>query len=465
MTPGPGGALGGSAGEAAGSFAFLQGEGTALTLNVAAGQSTTIANDIADEDDLTDGVNTATLVKTGAGTLILNGAAAVDVTVAEGSLGGDGSTGDLTVADGATLAPGTSAGDLTTGDLVLESGATLAAEIGGTVAGTEYDQVLVTGLVTVTGATLAVSLINGFVPAPGQTFLIIENSSASPVVGSFNGLDEGTMVNVDGTDFTISYQGANGNDVVLTAGETMVNQPPEAVNDTAETMAGLAVSIAVLDNDSDPEDDPLTVTEATDPPNGTAAINPDNTVTYTPDAGFTGTDSFNYTISDGNGGTDTATASVSIGGTLPPPAPQPEAFVILTGPEFLAEVAMEIIDAPGPQQIGLSPGAAAEIQAAAGANTFLLPGPAEDFTIAQDIGTVILSGENGERLSFSARTTPQTLVFDDGALDVQIDGNSVVAGDQTLTEFLAPLAGPLDQRPDTLFAGEHGPSDGDLLFG
>jgi Bacterial Ig domain len=68
----------------------------------------------------------------------------------------------------------------------------------------------------------------------------------------------------------------------------------------------------VLANDSDPDGDPLTVTGVTDPPNGTATINPDNTVTSRPEYGFLGTDTFTYTIHDGQGSTDTGVVTVRV---------------------------------------------------------------------------------------------------------------------------------------------------------
>uniref|UniRef100_UPI002610B880 Ig-like domain-containing protein n=1 Tax=uncultured Christiangramia sp. TaxID=503836 RepID=UPI002610B880 len=74
----------------------------------------------------------------------------------------------------------------------------------------------------------------------------------------------------------------------------------------ATTSEDTPVQIDVLNNDSDPDGDELTVTEVTQPGNGSAVINTDGTVTYSPNANFNGTDTFTYTISDGNGGTDTA---------------------------------------------------------------------------------------------------------------------------------------------------------------
>ena len=55
----------------------------------------------------------------------------------------------------------------------------------------------------------------------------------------------------------------------------------------------------MLANDSDPENNPLTVTGVSNFVGGTATVNGNNTVTYTPTAGFSGAGSFTYTITDG----------------------------------------------------------------------------------------------------------------------------------------------------------------------
>ncbi len=73
-----------------------------------------------------------------------------------------------------------------------------------------------------------------------------------------------------------------------------------------------ANAIDVLANDTDGLDggETLTVTAVTQGANGTVAITGGGTgVSYTPNADFFGADSFTYTISDGNGGTDTATVT------------------------------------------------------------------------------------------------------------------------------------------------------------
>ena len=71
-----------------------------------------------------------------------------------------------------------------------------------------------------------------------------------------------------------------------------VNDPPVAVNDSATTKKGTAVTINVVSNDSDPDGDTLTVQSVTQSANGTVVKNANSTLTFTPKNGFTGTASF-----------------------------------------------------------------------------------------------------------------------------------------------------------------------------
>ncbi|MCA9955053.1 MAG: tandem-95 repeat protein, partial [Anaerolineales bacterium] len=91
-----------------------------------------------------------------------------------------------------------------------------------------------------------------------------------------------------------------------------INDAPNAVNDSTATSPETAVTINVLDNDTDPENDTLTVTAVTQGSKGSVTHN-GTTVTYTPNANQTGNDTFTYTISDGHGGSDTATVTVQLG--------------------------------------------------------------------------------------------------------------------------------------------------------
>jgi FtsP/CotA-like multicopper oxidase with cupredoxin domain len=100
---------------------------------------------------------------------------------------------------------------------------------------------------------------------------------------------------------------------------------PIAANDSASTSAGTAVRIPVTANDTCVGAcDPASLVVGSNPANGTAAGNGDGSVTYTPAGGFTGTDSFTYTVRDTTTGTqvsNVATVTVTVGSAPPPPAP------------------------------------------------------------------------------------------------------------------------------------------------
>ena len=95
------------------------------------------------------------------------------------------------------------------------------------------------------------------------------------------------------------------------------NAAPVAVADAAVTAAATPVTLDLLANDSDPDADPVTLVGMTMPDHGTLAAGADQRVTYTPYAGFSGEDGFEYTISDGRGGIAVAEAVVTV---EPPPA-------------------------------------------------------------------------------------------------------------------------------------------------
>ena len=92
------------------------------------------------------------------------------------------------------------------------------------------------------------------------------------------------------------------------------NRAPVAGDDIVEVKRGGSVTIkavALLANDTDADDDTLTLTSVGGAVNGKVSLS-GTTITYTHDGGKTTTGSFTYTVSDGNGGSDTATVKVSV---------------------------------------------------------------------------------------------------------------------------------------------------------
>ncbi len=92
------------------------------------------------------------------------------------------------------------------------------------------------------------------------------------------------------------------------------DKTPKAVDDVAETTGTTSVKGDLTTNDvlGDGDKTEHTFKKASDPLNGTVTVNPDGTYEYTPDKGFTGKDSFTYTITDKDGYTSTATVVVDV---------------------------------------------------------------------------------------------------------------------------------------------------------
>ena len=125
-----------------------------------------------------------------------------------------------------------------------------------------------------------------------------------------------------GTPNRDNYYGYGLVDADEAADVPSVNNPPIANDDSATTGEDTSVAIAVLDNDSDPDGDPLGVTTVGAPAHGTTIKNADDTVTYSPNLNYNGTDSFTYTVSDGKGGTASAGVTVIISPVNDPPVAQ-----------------------------------------------------------------------------------------------------------------------------------------------
>ncbi|MEM9835713.1 MAG: fibronectin type III domain-containing protein [Bacteroidota bacterium] len=144
----------------------------------------------------------------------------------EGSLFDQTATGELFIAGevtsavqlatGSALHPGSSPGCVDSETLSNLTGVELNIELEGTTPCTEYDQLqLGVQAVDITNGVLVLS--GDYVPTAGETFVLIERSSTSSIVGNFVGLPEGATVDFNGVELEITYQGGDGDDVVLTA--------------------------------------------------------------------------------------------------------------------------------------------------------------------------------------------------------------------------------------------------------
>ncbi len=100
---------------------------------------------------------------------------------------------------------------LTVGDTEISNG-TLELNINGPTAGTDHDQLIVNGTVTLGGFNF---FGGGYANDPADEIIIINNDGNDPVVGTFNGLPESSAVNFGAFSGFITYMGGDGNDVSL----------------------------------------------------------------------------------------------------------------------------------------------------------------------------------------------------------------------------------------------------------
>ncbi|WJH41457.1 Ig-like domain-containing protein [Aliirhizobium terrae] len=174
----------------------------------------------------------------------------------------------------------------------------------------------------VDGDTLTITQINGTAIVSGATVSV----TGGTVTLNANGtLTFTPAANYNGSpSFTYTVSDGNGGTATATVNGTVtpVNDAPVATNDTFTTPEDTAITIDVRANDSDVDGDALTVTAI----NGTAIatgqsiaitggyirLDADGRLSFTPNANFNGAVSFSYTVSDGNGGTATATVNGTV---------------------------------------------------------------------------------------------------------------------------------------------------------
>jgi hypothetical protein len=116
-----------------------------------------------------------------------------------------------------------------------------------------------------------------------------------------------TATSADGTTSTES--------ITISVNDLVENVDPEAQDDSITIVEDNSITInpdTLLANDTDGDNDSLTITSVQDATNGTVSIDGDGNIVFTPDTNFSGDANFTYTVSDGNGGTSTATATVSV---------------------------------------------------------------------------------------------------------------------------------------------------------
>ena len=133
--------------------------------------------------------------------------------------------------------------------------------------------------------------------------LLIDGSPASPTAQTITGRDT-RFVNVAPGPHSIAAR--YGTSI------PPVNHPPIANPDSATVTEGQTVVIPVLANDTDADGDALTIISTSADPGAVITINANQTISYSPNPGTCGADTFSYTISDGRGGISSASVTVTV---------------------------------------------------------------------------------------------------------------------------------------------------------
>ena len=151
-------------------------------------------------------------------------------------------------------------------------------------------------------------------PAGGSVTLNPNGSFSYVPDPGFTGTDTFTYVVSDDSGLNATGQ--------VTITPKPVTAAPVASDDTYSTSEDVSLTLAapgVLANDTDADSDTLLVSSPTDPPNGSVQLKPNGGLIYTPDANYSGTDTFTYTVSDGSPITDTGQVTITVAAVNDPP--------------------------------------------------------------------------------------------------------------------------------------------------
>ncbi|KIQ23265.1 hypothetical protein RT97_25870 [Variovorax paradoxus] len=335
----------------------------------------------------------------------------------------------------------------------------------------------VDGPVTVASFTVAG---DGTTYTAGQTATIA--GAGTLVINADGSYTFTPATNYNGAVPVVTYTTSDGSSTdtsTLTITVAAVNDAPDAVNDTATTPINTPlVNIPVLANDTDADGDPLTVTGASvGAGQGTVSVNPDGTIDFTPASGVTGPVQITYTVSDGKGGVDTATLTVTVGANTPPQGADATANGTEDTPLVLGPANFPFTDPDAGQAL-----AGVRIDALPANGTLLLNGSAVvagQVISATDIAAgrlTFVPGANGNgaayaSLGFSVQdtaggfdTSPNTLTFAIAA----VNDAPTASGAPANTSQNTPVAGQIvatDADGDPLgYALQQGPAHGTLVL-
>lgn len=284
------------------------------------------------------------------------------------------------------------------------------------------------------GAVLTYAAASGQAAVPGLTFNSDGSYSFDPSVSAYQGLADGETQQVT-FNYTVGDEFGASSNGTLTITVTGANDAPVAANETVTVAEDAnAISGNVLDNDTDVDGDGLTVTPTGATPAG-LTLNGDGSYTFNPadpayqdlNVGQTRNVTQTYEVSDGNGGTDTATLAITVTGTNDAPvAVNDSDSATEDGPVVNGSVAGNDNDVDNGATLSY---AAAAGQAAVPGLTFNSDG-SYSFDPSNAAYQGLADGET-QTLTFNYTVTDENGASDDAALTITVTGanDPVVAVD------------------------------------
>ena len=299
----------------------------------------------------------------------------------------------------------------------------------------------------------------------GDSFTVTANTdpaNGTVVVNANGGFTYTPNVNFNGTDsFTYTITDADGGTSTATVSITVnpTNDPPVAVDD-AITVAEDTPFTSVVDldaNDTDLDGDSLSVVPETltTTQGGTIVIAADGSYTYTPPANFNGSDSVNYTVTDGSA-TDVGTLNITVTPANDPPVAVDDSITVVEDTPFTSTVDLDANDTDlDGDSLTVVPGTFTTtaggtiVIAADGSYTYTPPAnfngsDSVNYTVtdgtATDVGTLNISvgPANDPPVAVDdaitvAEDTPFTSIVDLDANDTDLDGDSLTVVPGTFT--------------------------------
>ncbi|HEQ3611086.1 TPA: tandem-95 repeat protein, partial [Vibrio harveyi] len=276
------------------------------------------------------------------------------------------------------------------------------------------------------------TITNASVPAEQGTVAIVDGKLVFTPAENFNG------------DATISYTISDGqltDDATVAVTVNPVNDAPVAVDDTVTTDEDTAVTIDVLANDSDPENDQLTITNASVPAEqGTVTI-VDGKLVFTPAENFNGDATISYTISDGQL-TDDATVAVTVNPVNDAPVAVNDTVVTDEDTAVTIDVLANDSDPENDQLTITNASVPAEQGTVAIVDGKLVFTPAENFNGDATISYTISDGQLTDDATVAVTVNP--------ANDAPVAVNDAVSTDEDTAVTIDVLANDSDPENDTL---------------